>query len=208
MWAVLSLQNGPDSCRLRQMDTVRDVVGWGHHEFAEYVDVAGAPDPPSGHIARWPDGADTDDNSADWREVELATTRLLQLARPAGLPYLSCGPRPRRRCRKPIAVTTSTSAYKTWAPTCSTVRVSKYEPGGMCGRAHPSIPALPSGASRDMVLSLPPLVGGVDSLVVVPFGDRLTIGGAGASLALSLHPSPVLIHEVYAAPAPRGAGVD
>jgi len=63
----LDLQNGPDACGLFPPESDTDVVGWGAHDFAEYFEGSPAASPPSGSsLGRDPDGADTDDNSADF----------------------------------------------------------------------------------------------------------------------------------------------
>ncbi|UCF78210.1 MAG: lamin tail domain-containing protein [Candidatus Eiseniibacteriota bacterium] len=66
----LDLQNGPDACRLRSGDFVVDLLGWGAHTFYGYFETAPAEDAPSGSsVGRWPDGADSDDNSSDFRPL-------------------------------------------------------------------------------------------------------------------------------------------
>ncbi|HRX51106.1 MAG TPA: lamin tail domain-containing protein [Candidatus Krumholzibacteria bacterium] len=65
--ASLGLQNGPDAVRLRRGETVLDLLGYG--ALVEPALFEGAPHPGSGSgasLARRPDGADTDDNAADW----------------------------------------------------------------------------------------------------------------------------------------------
>ena len=63
----LDLQNGPDACRLTSPRSDVDLVGWGAHEFDEYYETSPAGGSGSGaSLGREPDGADTDDNSADF----------------------------------------------------------------------------------------------------------------------------------------------
>jgi hypothetical protein len=71
--AVPALQNGPDACRLRRGDETVDLVGWGIHTHAEYVETAGAEDPSPGLLARRPDGVDTNDNHRDLVAAERET---------------------------------------------------------------------------------------------------------------------------------------
>jgi hypothetical protein len=66
--APLELQNGPDAVRLCAPDGVRDRVGWGALEEAEFFEGRAAPDAASGSaLARVPDGIDRDDNAADFQ---------------------------------------------------------------------------------------------------------------------------------------------
>jgi len=68
--ALLDLQNGPDACRLRRGDVVTDLVGWGLHTFPEYYEGSPCEDVASGvSVGRLPDGADTQDNSSDFRSL-------------------------------------------------------------------------------------------------------------------------------------------
>ena len=63
----LGLQNGPDAIRLSSSTAFEDRVGYGELDGAEYYEGRSAPDVPSGaSLARRPDGADTDDNLADF----------------------------------------------------------------------------------------------------------------------------------------------
>jgi hypothetical protein len=82
--AVLSLQNGPDAARLTGPGGAVDLVGWGEQSFPEYAEGDPAPDPPSGIIARRPDGVDTDDNARDWVEAGGETPGALNVP-PRGL---------------------------------------------------------------------------------------------------------------------------
>jgi hypothetical protein len=63
--ATPALQNGPDAVRLVGPGGL-DVVGWGPHEFPEYVEGAPVADLSPGLIARRPDGHDSDHNANDW----------------------------------------------------------------------------------------------------------------------------------------------
>jgi hypothetical protein len=70
----LDLQNGPDACRLTYGESVLDLVGWGAHTFPEYYEGAPCEDAASGSsVARIPDGADSQDNAADFRPVSPPT---------------------------------------------------------------------------------------------------------------------------------------
>lgn len=70
----LDLQNGPDACRLRAGDVIVDLVGWGPHTFSEYYEGAPCEDAASGvSVGRTPDGADSQNNSADFRPVSPPT---------------------------------------------------------------------------------------------------------------------------------------
>jgi len=63
----LGLQNGPDAVRLTRAGIVIDILGYGELEGFGYFETSPAPDAGSGFsLARYPDGADTDDNSADF----------------------------------------------------------------------------------------------------------------------------------------------
>ncbi len=64
----LALQNGPDAIRIVAADgTVLDVVGYGGLDDPAYVETLGVAAIVAGmSIARIPDGADTDDNAADF----------------------------------------------------------------------------------------------------------------------------------------------
>jgi hypothetical protein len=68
--AELGLQNGPDAVRLTVGGVPADVVGYGGMDDGEYVEHASAPRVAAGRsLARLPDGADSDDNSADFTEA-------------------------------------------------------------------------------------------------------------------------------------------
>lgn len=68
------LENGPDAVRLSAPDGTRDVLGWGALTFASYFEGRPAPDVAAGFaLARLPDGADSDDNAADWAAVSPPT---------------------------------------------------------------------------------------------------------------------------------------
>ena len=65
---VLDLQNGPDAVRLVWPDGVTEVLGYGAHEFAEYVCGDPAPDAASGQsLARTPDDLNAGGNALDFR---------------------------------------------------------------------------------------------------------------------------------------------
>ncbi len=67
---AFDLENGPDAVRLVAVDGAQDVLGYGPLTFASYFEGRPAPDVASGFaLARLPDGADTDDNAADWAAV-------------------------------------------------------------------------------------------------------------------------------------------
>ena len=70
----LDLQNGPDACRLTYGESVLDLVGWGTHTYSEYYEGAPCEDVASGSsVARIPDGADSQDNAADFRPASPPT---------------------------------------------------------------------------------------------------------------------------------------
>ena len=70
----LDLQNGPDACKLQIGETILDLVGWGAHTYPEYYEGAPCEDVASGFsVGRAPDGADSQDNSADFRPVSPPT---------------------------------------------------------------------------------------------------------------------------------------
>ena len=70
----LDLQNGPDACRLQIAGRVLDVVGWGALTYPEYYEGAPCEDVASGNsIGRAPDGADSQNNSADFRVISPPT---------------------------------------------------------------------------------------------------------------------------------------
>ena len=71
---TLSLQNGPDAIRLVLPGGELDVLGYG--ELTDSALFEGVPqnDVPSGYsLGRRPDGHDSDDNLADWAELEIPT---------------------------------------------------------------------------------------------------------------------------------------
>jgi hypothetical protein len=64
---ALALQNGPDAVRLAHGGETLDLVGYGGLDDADYVETRGAPATGAGRsLARVPDGADADDNGADF----------------------------------------------------------------------------------------------------------------------------------------------
>ena len=70
---VITLQNGPDGVRLLKQGFELDRVGWGDLQFPEYYEGRPAETVRAGFsLARAIDGADTDDNRADF--VEAAPT--------------------------------------------------------------------------------------------------------------------------------------
>lgn len=63
----LSLQNGPDAVRLSREGLILDVVGWGALAHPEYFEARPSPEAHGIEtLARARDGADTDDNLADF----------------------------------------------------------------------------------------------------------------------------------------------
>jgi hypothetical protein len=63
----LGLENGPDAVRLTAPDGAKDVLGYGALTYTTYFEGRPAEDVPGGYsLARLPDGADTDDNRADF----------------------------------------------------------------------------------------------------------------------------------------------
>ena len=64
----LALQNGPDALRLVAPDGTTDTVGWGAVAHPELAEGAPAADAAGRALARRPDGRDTQDNAADFRE--------------------------------------------------------------------------------------------------------------------------------------------
>ncbi len=65
--AALSLQNGPDACRLLLDGVVVDVLGWGDLETDEFFAGSPARDVPAGtSLGRVPDGHDTGRNDLDF----------------------------------------------------------------------------------------------------------------------------------------------
>lgn len=70
----LDLQNGPDACRLTLGEIVLDLVGWGVHTYSEYYEGAPCEDVVSGaSVGRAPDGADSQNNSQDFRSFATPT---------------------------------------------------------------------------------------------------------------------------------------
>jgi len=70
----LDLQNGPDACKLQIGETLLDLVGWGAHTYPEYYEGAPCEDVASGSsVGRAPDGADSQNNSADFRAISPPT---------------------------------------------------------------------------------------------------------------------------------------
>jgi len=66
--ATLALQNGPDAVRLAVNGETVDLVAYGDLDDPDYAEARSAPGTGSGaSLARIPDGADTDDNAADFR---------------------------------------------------------------------------------------------------------------------------------------------
>jgi len=65
---TLAIQNGPDAVRLVWPDGFVETLGFGEHEFAEYVCGEPAPDAASGFaLARVPDDAASGSNAIDFR---------------------------------------------------------------------------------------------------------------------------------------------
>ena len=65
------IQNGPDAVRITRAGIVLDRVGWGDLAASEFFEGRPAADAASGEsLARRGDGADTDDNAADWEPAE------------------------------------------------------------------------------------------------------------------------------------------
>ncbi len=62
----LALQNGPDAIRLASGPVVHDLVGYGALTDGELFEGAPAPVSAGRALARRPDGADSDDNAADF----------------------------------------------------------------------------------------------------------------------------------------------
>lgn len=70
----LDLQNGPDACRLVSPEGIADVVGWGEHVYREYYEGRPAAQAGSGlSLGRDPDGEDSQDNAADFVELDRAS---------------------------------------------------------------------------------------------------------------------------------------
>jgi len=70
----IDLENGPDAVRLVAPDGTADVLGYGALTWATYFEGRPAADVASGFaLARLPDGADSDDNAADWFAVSPPT---------------------------------------------------------------------------------------------------------------------------------------
>lgn len=70
----LDLQNGPDACRLVSPERASDVVGWGEHVYPEYYEGQPAVAASSGlSLGRDPDGDDSNNNAADFIELERAS---------------------------------------------------------------------------------------------------------------------------------------
>ncbi|MGH7724386.1 MAG: lamin tail domain-containing protein [Candidatus Eiseniibacteriota bacterium] len=72
---TFDLENGPDAVRLAGPGGLtQDVLGYGTLTYAEYFEARPAEDVPSGFsLARLPDGADSDDNAADFHAVSPPT---------------------------------------------------------------------------------------------------------------------------------------
>lgn len=71
---TVELENGPDAVRLTAPDGAHDVLGYGALTFASYFEGRPAEDVPGGYaLARVPDGADSDDNAADFVALSPAT---------------------------------------------------------------------------------------------------------------------------------------
>lgn len=66
----LRLQNGPDAIRLTENGIPADMVGYGGLDDEAYVEGRSASGVPAGYsLGRLPDGSDTDDNAADYRQM-------------------------------------------------------------------------------------------------------------------------------------------
>ncbi len=71
---ALSLQNGPDAVRLVRLDASVDLLGYGEPLEPLLSEGTPHPDVASGQsLGRRPDGADSDDNAADWYALEAPT---------------------------------------------------------------------------------------------------------------------------------------
>jgi Lamin Tail Domain len=70
----LGLQNGPDAVSLLAPDGTRDILGYGQLDWPGLYETEPHPGCPSGaSLGRFPDGNDTDSNTADWRILEKPT---------------------------------------------------------------------------------------------------------------------------------------
>ncbi|HYM81846.1 MAG TPA: hypothetical protein VEY91_10630 [Candidatus Limnocylindria bacterium] len=84
---TLDLQNGPDAVRLVWPDGRSEVLGFGAHEFPEYVCGDPAPDVPSGSsLARMPDRSDLGSNALDFQAASPSPGRANRPDRDAALP--------------------------------------------------------------------------------------------------------------------------
>lgn len=73
----LNLQNGPDAVRLLKGGVQVDVLGYGPLDDPLYYEAGCAPDVPAGSsLGRIPDGRDTDDNLADFKQLKPSPGRL------------------------------------------------------------------------------------------------------------------------------------
>jgi len=192
--ATPSLQNGPDAVRLVGPDGT-DVVGWGVHELAGYVEGAPVADRSPGHIARRPDGVDTDDNAADWWPGARPTPGAVNfppvglLARP-GWPALAP---PLPDVGRPCSLVVEVTSVGLGAVPAGTAGVLEHTTGARRPLAEPLSP----GGERTVKLPLPGLPAGAVVL-------RLGTFGAGVldevEVRVRVGSGAVLLHEILARP--------
>ncbi len=194
---TLGLQNGPDACRLRVDGRVVDLLGWGAHTHGGYAEGRPAPDPSPGLLARRPDGADTDDNAADWVPADRATPgatnfpdRFVSLmpSFPATAPVLA---EPGRALAvRLVARNGGLGALG------ADVRIEARLGTDVVGSA--ALPELVPGADRTLELPIDPLGPGSHAVPVTAVG----VEHEGASVAIRIGLPEVVVTEVRARPRP------
>lgn len=200
---TLDLQNGPDAVRLVWPDGAIEVVGWGTHEFAEYVCGAAAPDAPAGSaLARVPDGADSGSNAGDFRIAVPSPGAANQPGRDAALVRGASRLVPERPAAGQAArleVTLENRGATAWS---EGEAVLIAEGVALPSTASWPLPALEAGDSLRLARDLPPLSASKGPLIarVSLAGDEAAASDAD-TLLVRVGPDPVSLTEVQFHPA-------
>lgn len=188
----LSLQNGPDACRLLLEGQRVDLVGWGAHTFPGYAEGTPAEDPSFGCIARSVDGLDRDDNGRDF----VATTRPTP-----GFPnFLDLDLALERTF--PPAVPALPEPFEPFALALLLRNVGRETLVEVGVDANANVrwldSPLPAGGARDVSVAMPGHAGGRAEWVVHTIGRLDTTRTLPVVLAIGS--GPVRINEIMASP--------
>jgi len=195
--ATLSLQNGPDACRVRGPGGFTDLLGWGLHDLDEYAEGEPAADPPIGLLARRPDGRDTNDNAIDWIPAARETPGRLN-APPRSLTATLAFPPTDPSVLVPgdsfvVRVRLEATGLLDIARGSAGVRL---DPSGVVWALEEQ---LVPGAVVDIEIPHAPLEVGAQSLGVTVWGTDDVVERSSASVLCGL--GPVVLSEIEASPA-------